>query len=88
VTDRPIKPIAEYGSRAYVKNLERYLRKKTALIAALVAELERAHPPGVHVGFGIVGHATYGANVWGPIDYNADRSCTTCALIAKAKGEA
>jgi hypothetical protein len=81
-----MKRIAEYGSRQYVRNLERYLRQKTALIARLVEALEQVHPKTSHLGWGLIGKAENGANLWGPIDYGI--GCDICDLIKKTKGEA
>lgn len=79
--------IAPTGELAYEIEREADAR----LIAAapdLLAALETAHSPEAHIGFGLVGRGENGGNLWGPIDYNADRSCRPCAAVAKAKGEA
>jgi hypothetical protein len=61
------------------------------LIAAapdLLEWLESVHDPeSAHFGYGLVGRAEDGANLWGPVDYDADRSCGACAVIRKARGE-
>lgn len=69
-----------------VREIATVLRRAGALIEELLAAVERLHPKGAHFGYGIVGKAENGANVWGSIDYGI--GCDICDLIARAKGEA